>query len=263
MADVTGGAAVLTERVSDHILLVTINRPEARNAINGAVTQGLAQAVKTVEEDPSLWGAILTGAGDMSFSAGADLKEIQAGNAASLLTPEGGFAGFVYARKTKFWIAAVNGFALGGGTELSLACDMIVASEKAAFGLPEVKRGLMALAGGIFRLPRAIPKAIALELIATGEPLDPQRAAALGLVNRVVPADRLLAEAIQLAEKICLNSPCAVRESLTIARSASALSDAELIALGEEAWGRVSKSADYKEGIQAFIERRAPRWPGV
>ena len=168
--------AVLFEKVNQHIGLITINRPNAMNAVNGAVAKGIAELVDRTEVDDDIWVVILTGAGDRAFCAGADLKEISRGNAQSLSVPEKGFGGLVYAKRTKPWIAAVGGFALAGGTELALACDMIVASKKSKFGLPEVTRGIVAAAGGVFRLPRVLPKAIAMEYIATGKHIPVEQA---------------------------------------------------------------------------------------
>jgi enoyl-CoA hydratase/carnithine racemase len=254
--------AVLTKQVAEHVTLVTINRPDARNAVNGDVAQGLERAVFETEKDPNVWVVILTGAGDKAFCAGADLKAVSQGGSGSLGTKGGGFAGFVHQPRTKPWIAAVNGFALAGGTEIALACDLIVAIEEAAFGLPEVKRGLVAGAGGLYRLPRALPKAIALELIMTGAHFDAKRAFGYGLVNRLVPRDQLLPEALKLAAAICENAPISVRESLAVARRALDLTDAELREVSAVASRKVAATEDYKEGPRAFIEKRAPKWVG-
>lgn len=253
--------ATLFEIVRPHVALVTINRPDARNAINGAVAEGLEAAVKRIEEDADIRVAILTAAGGKSFSAGADLKEVAAGRGAEIVRPNGGFAGFVQAARMKPWIAAVRGAALGGGLELSLACDMIVAADTASFGLPEVKRGIFAGAGGILRLPRAIPRALALEMIATGEPIDAARAASLGLVNRVVGDDAVLEAAIDLGERIAANAPLAVQHSLHVARAAAGGED-ELWQLNRNAAKVVLRSADAREGPKAFMEKRAPVWTG-
>src|SRR3954468_16198434 len=253
--------AVLFEVIEPHIALVTLNRPEARNAVNGAVAAGLEQAVERIENDPDLWVAILTGTGPV-FCAGADLKEVSAGNIAALATPKGGFAGFVRAKRSKLWIAAAQGHALAGGLELLLSCDLAVAAEEASFGLPEVKRSLVAGAGGVFRLPRALPKAIALQMIATGEPIPASRAAQLGLVNAAVPADQVVPAALDLARRICANAPIAVRESLGVARRAADLTEAELWSLSAGASTRVRATEDFKEGPRAFVEKRAPRWVG-
>ena len=258
----TANSVVLVQRLADHIALVTLNRPQARNAVNGAVAQALQAAVDETEADPGVWVVVLTGAGPDVFCAGADLKEVSAGRSALLRTERSGFAGFVYGARSKPWIAAVNGKALAGGCEIALACDLIVASDHAAFGLPEVLRGLMAAAGGVFRLPRALPPKIAIELILTAGQIDAQRALAFGLVNAVVPRAQLISEAQALAQRICKNAPVAVRESLRIARRANDLTEQELRAMVDEAMPRLTASADYKEGPLAFIEKREPRWTG-
>jgi enoyl-CoA hydratase/carnithine racemase len=180
---------VLTyERLEGHVGLVTLNRPETRNAVNTAIAQALEAIVNETEADPKIWALVITGAGPSAFCAGADLKEVAGGRAAGLFTADGGFAGFVFAEGGKPWIAAVNGKALAGGCEIVLACELVVASEDAAFGLPEVSRGLIASAGGLYRLPRALPRNLALELVMTGDPLDARRAEQHGLVNRIVPS---------------------------------------------------------------------------
>lgn len=255
--------AVLTvEVVAPHVALVTIRRPDARNSINSEVAQALDQAVKQIEADPELWVAVLTGEGGVAFCAGADLKEVSAGRINGLFTKDGQFAGFVKHPRNKVWIAAVDGFALAGGCELALTCDMIVASETSVFALPEVTRGLIAAAGGVYRLPRAIPRAIAMELLATGDRLPAGRAAEFGLINRVTPQGQAVAEAVKLAERIAANAPVAVRESLGVARRAYDLDDDALFQLGLEAQDRIMKTEDFAEGPLAFIEKRAPRWKG-
>src|SRR5258708_5588431 len=228
MSNTTQPGAVLFEVVEPHIALVTINRPEARNAVNGAVASGLEAAVERVESDPDLWAAILTGSGPHAFCAGADLKEVSAGRGSALATTKGGFGGFVRATRSKLWIAAAQGHALAGGLELLLACDLAVAAETATLGLPEVKRSLVAGAGGVFRLPRALPRAIALEMIATGDPISAARAGQFGLVNAVVPASEVIAAALALARRVAVNAPIAVREALGVARQAYDLAEAEL-----------------------------------
>ena len=255
-------AAVLIERLPHHVALVTLNRPAARNAVNAAVAQALDAIVTSTEADADIWAVVLTGAGNLAFSAGADLKDVSAGRGDQLWTERGGFGGFVFAPRSKPWIAAVNGPALAGGCELALACDLIVAVPGASFGLPEVKRALAAIAGGLFRLPRALPQRIALEMIATGEPISAERAHALGLVNHLAPADGLLEAALALAGRITVNAPVAVRESLAVARRALDLDDAALRAMSEAAGLAVRRSEDFKEGPRAFVEKRAPRWTG-
>src|SRR5690349_9843882 len=188
--------------------IIKINRPEARNAVNGAVANGIEDAIDQVEADDSVWVGILTGEPPV-FCAGADLKEINSGNAGGLATAKGGFAGFVQRERTKPVIAAVDGPALAGGTEIVLASDLVVASTTATFGIPEVKRSLVAGAGGLFRLGRKIPLNIAMELTLTGDPIDATRAHHFGLVNRLVEPGTALDEAIKLAEQICANAPVA------------------------------------------------------
>ena len=253
---------VTVEAVAPHIVMVTIRRLRARNAINGAVAMALDRAVKTIEGDSDIWAAVLTGEGDQVFCAGADLKEIAAGRLPSLLTPDGGFAGFVYHPRDKLWIAAIEGLAVAGGFEIALACDLRVATEESAFALPEVTRGLAAAAGGIFRLPRELPRVLALELIATGERLPAARAAELGLLNCLVPKGQARTAAITLAQQICANAPLAVRESLKIARRALDLDDQDLRKLADEAQDFLATTLDFAEGPHAFIERRPPRWQG-
>jgi enoyl-CoA hydratase len=255
--------AVSIEKLPDHIALVTINRPEARNAVNGDVAQGLEAAILATDADDDVWVVVLTGAGPDAFCAGADLKAVSTGRGHELRTDRGGFAGFVHAPKKKPWIAAVNAAALAGGCEIALACDLIVAAPAARFGLPEVKRGLIASAGGLYRLPRALPPALAREMILTGEPIDAARAHALGMVNMLAPdAAGLLDAAKALAARITVNAPVAVRESLAVARQAFDQTDVELRRLSEEAQVRNMQSEDFKEGPRAFIEKRAPRWQG-
>lgn len=254
---------VLLRRAGAHVAVVTLNRPRARNAVSGAVAQALEAHVKAIEADPEVRVAILTGAGQRAFCAGADLKEL-AGATSPLprWTPYGGFAGFVLAPRRKLWIAAVNGPALGGGFELVLACDMVIASSEAVFSLPEVTRGFSAAGGGIYRLPRALPRAIALEMIATGDPLDAQRAHALGLVNHVVAPEQVLDVALRVAERVSANAPLAVAWSLEVARRAHDLDEDELRRLAQEVSERIITTEDAREGPRAFAQKRAPRYRG-
>jgi enoyl-CoA hydratase len=253
---------VLFERVDEHIALVTLNRPEKRHAVNGAVTRRLGAIVKETEADPTIWVVVLTSSGGPTFCAGADLAVVSAGRSAELSTPDGGFGGFVESVRHKPWIVAVRGSALGGGLEFSLACDLRVIAETTVMGLPEVKRGMIAGAGGIYRLPRQIPRAIALEMITLGDPIDAARAYALGLVNAVVPEDRVLETALNYARKICANAPIAVRESLKIARTADETPERESMAAMRRTMEFIVNTEDFKEGPRAFVEKRAPRWSG-
>jgi enoyl-CoA hydratase/carnithine racemase len=245
-----------------HVEILTINRPEARNAINGEVSQAMSSALDELENNDGCWVVILTGAGEKAFSAGMDLKAFASGEGGSIMGAPGGFAGITQRSFSKPIIAAVNGAALAGGCEIMLACDLVVAADHATFGIPEVKRGLFAGAGGLIRLPKRLPLAIALELALTGESIDADRALALGLVNRVVPVGRLIEEAFALADLIADNAPLAVRWTKKVVVGAVSVGDKEGWALNNEAVGIVFTSADAMEGPVAFAEKRKPRWQG-
>jgi enoyl-CoA hydratase len=241
--------------------VVKINRPEARNAVNGAVAQGVEEAIDRIEADDSVWVGILTGEPPV-FCAGADLKEINAGNAAALQTARGGFGGIVQRERTKPVIAAVDGPALAGGTEIVLACDLVVASTTATFGKPEVKRSLVAGAGGLFRLGRKIPLNIAMELALTGDPISAELAHHHGLVNRLCEPGEALAVATSLAEQICANAPVAVRESRRVVIEATNAPDEVGWKMSLEGMAHAMRSEDFSEGLTAFIEKRPPQWKG-
>jgi enoyl-CoA hydratase len=241
--------------------VIKINRPEARNAVNGAVANGIEEAIDRIEADDSIWVGILTGEPPV-FCAGADLKEINSGNAGALSTKKGGFAGFVQRERTKPVIAAVDGPALAGGTEIVLASDLVVASTTATFGIPEVKRSLVAGAGGLFRLGRKIPLNVAMELTLTGDPIDATRAHHFGLVNRLVEPGQALDEAIKLAEQVCANAPVAVRESRKIVLEATNAPDDVGWRMSIEGMAKAMSSEDFSEGLTAFIEKRPPVWKG-
>lgn len=243
------------------IAIVTLNRPDARNAVNAELAQGVENALDRFEADPELWVAILTANGK-AFCAGADLKEIAAGNGHKLFTAKGGFAGIAKRARTKPLIAAIAGSALAGGTEVALSCDMIVCSTETNFGLPEVKRSLVAGAGGLFRLPRVIGMPTALEAILTGDPLPAQRAYELGMVNKVVAPDAVMTEALKLAERIVVNAPLAVQASLAVATRALHDGDETLWKASDAGFAKLATTEDYKEGPRAFIEKRAPVWKG-
>jgi enoyl-CoA hydratase len=252
---------VTLEVLAGHIALVTLNRPIARNAVNAEMANAMEAVVTKTEANPDIWVVVLTGAGEDVFCAGADLKEVAAGRAANLFTLNG-FAGFVDADRRKPWIAAVNGKALAGGCEIVLACDLVVAAHNSAFGLPEVSRGVLAAAGGLYRLPRALPRNLAIEMAITGDSIDAARAAEFGLVNSVVPRERLLESALALAARITRNAPIAVRESLQIIRRVPDLDADALRELTKECRDRVAASEDYNEGPRAFVEKRLPQWIG-
>lgn len=239
--------------------ILRLNRPEARNAINPQTAHEIQAALDDVEADRDVWCVILTGAGPV-FCAGADLKVISAGRGVEIMLERGGFAGLVEREVTKPLIAAVNGPALAGGFEIVLACDFVVASEDAVFGLPEVQRGLLAAAGGPIRLAQRVPLAVALELTVLGEPITAGRAHELGLVNRVVPAGDVLDAALAMADRIIANSPAAVRGARALVRGAADATDAEAWALSKRIMREVGRSPDGIEGATAFMEKRAPNW---
>jgi enoyl-CoA hydratase len=241
--------------------VITINRPDARNAVNADVANGIEAAIDKIEEDDGTWVGIITGVPPV-FCAGADLKEINSGNAGGLTTQRGGFAGITMRERTKPIIAAVDGPALAGGTEIVLACDLVVASTTAQFGIPEVKRSLVAGAGGLFRLGRKIPINIAMELTLTGDPIDATRAHGFGLVNRLVEPGQALDEAVRLAEQICANAPIAVRESRKIVLEATNAPDEVGWRMSAEGMAKAMSSEDLQEGLMAFIEKRPPQWKG-
>jgi enoyl-CoA hydratase len=242
-----------------HIALLTLNRPEARNAISPEVSQAMAGLLDTIEADDELRAVVLTGSGDV-FSAGADLKVVAQGRGMDIARGKGGFAGIVNRDFPKPVIAAVNGPALAGGFEIVLSCDLVVAADTARFGIPEVQRGLMAAAGGLIRLPKRVPLAIALELAMTGDPIDAQRALALGLVNRVVPAAEVLDAACAIADRIGENSPIAVRLSRQLVREAAEMPEADGWQRTNELAVQVFASGDAVEGATAFAEKRKPVW---
>jgi enoyl-CoA hydratase len=241
--------------------VLTINRPEARNAVNGAVAQGIEEGIDRLEADDDLWIGVLTHAGPV-FSAGADLKVIGT-DPGQMMTERGGFAGIVTRERTKPIIAAVNGPALAGGCEIALSCDLIVASTDSRFGIPEVKRCLVAAAGGLFRLPRVLPFNVALEMGLTGDPISAERAEHFGLVNRLAEPGKALDVAFELAESINTNAPLAVRETLKQMRELrNVTDDREGINASNAALGGLMSTEDFAEGPMAFIEKRDPVWKG-
>ena len=258
----TAAPGALTER-RGNVLLITLNRPEARNAINASVSIAVGDALAEAQNDPEVRAVVITGAGQ-TFCAGADLKAIA--RRENLYHPEHGewgFAGYVQHLIDKPTIAAVNGTALGGGTEMALASDLVVAEERTKFGLPEVKRGLIAAAGGVFRIVDHLPRKVAMEMIFTGEPMTSADALKWGLINQVVPDGTVVDAALALAERITVNAPLAVWASKRVALGVD-----EGAITGEQAgWtrtmremGAVLRSADAKEGPMAFAEKRAPVW---
>jgi len=249
-------------RVDDeHRAVITIDRPHARNAVSPEVAQGIEAAIDAAEDDDRVRVLVITGTPPV-FSAGADLKAIHAGRAAELSTARGGFAGVARRDRSKPLVAAVEGAALAGGTEIVLACDVVVAARDVRFGIPEVKRGLVAAAGGLFRLGRRIPLNLALECALTGDPIDAESAHRHGLVNELCEPGEALHAALRLAGRIAVNAPLAVRESRRIVLECTGASD-------DEAWRRSDASAalafasdDVREGVAAFLEKREPVWSG-
>ncbi|HKR46890.1 MAG TPA: crotonase/enoyl-CoA hydratase family protein [Paraburkholderia sp.] len=243
----------------DGIQILTINRPEARNACTKGVAEALAAALDELEQRDDLRLAIITGAGG-TFCAGMDLKGFLKGERPSL--PGRGFAGLTEAPPRKPLIAAVEGYALAGGFEVVLASDLVVAANNAQFGLPEVKRGLCAAAGGLLRLQRQLPERIAMELVLTGDMFGAQRAFEFGLVNRLTAPGEALAGALELAQKIVANGPLAVAASKRVMRESRDWSSAEMFARQREITDPVFASADAREGAAAFAEKRKAVWQG-
>jgi enoyl-CoA hydratase len=248
-----------------NVAVITIDRPEARNAVNTAVATGIEDAIDQMETDDEVWVGVLTGAKTTKgyiFCAGADLKQMST-DPAGMATKRGGFGGLVTRERDKPLIAAVDGPALAGGTELALACDLVVASRTAVFGIPEVKRNLVAAAGGLFRLPRKLPRNVAMELALTGRLDFPaERAYQLGWVNALCEEGQSLETAMRLAAQICENAPLAVRESRRIMLAATDQPDAVGWKLSGEGMAKMFGTEDFTEGLSAFVEKRAPRWKG-
>ena len=250
--------------VKGRVALLTLNRPEARNAINRQVAQEMEAAIDSMEADDDVWVGVLRAVtvGDKpTFCSGQDLKAIGTPEGNSV-TAKGGFAGLAKRERKKPLIVAVDGLATAGGCEIVLSCDLVVASTRSSFGLAEVKRNLIAGAGGLFRLPRAIGRAAAMEAILTGEPLPAERAHQLGLVNQLVEPDQVESAALALADKICQNAPLAIWASRKVVLAADDADDETLWRLTDAAMAGVMKSEDLKEGLQAFVEKRAPEWKG-
>ncbi len=252
---------------SDRVGVITLNRPGARNAVDREMTLGLEAAVDRLEDDPDTWVGVLCANTEEQarpvFCAGADLKVLRdSGSAAELDTERGGFAGFVYRERTKPIVVAVDGLATAGGLEIVLAADVVVATTRSSFGLAEVRRNLVAAAGGLFRLPRAIGRATAMDAILTGEPIDARRAYELGLVSRLVEPGAALDEALHVARLIVTAAPLAVRASRRVVLASGSESDDTLRKVSREIVDELLGSVDGKEGLAAFAEKRPPHWQG-
>jgi crotonobetainyl-CoA hydratase len=260
-----GNDLVLVE-IRGHVMLITINRPAQRNAVNRIVHEGIGDALEAAERNAEIRCVIITGAEDKSFCAGADLVALSRGESVAPDDPvkqAWGFAGVASHPISKPVIACVNGDALGGGLEITLACDLAVAVDTARFGLPEPKRGLFAAAGGVFRLPEQLPKKIAMEMVLTGDPISAERALALGLVNALSPRDKLLETAFGLAERIAVNAPLSVQASKRVALGivdGAVPAESASWAQNTKAMKIVFSSKDMREGTHAFAEKRAPIW---
>jgi enoyl-CoA hydratase/carnithine racemase len=239
----------------DRVLVITLRREEKRNAIDEEMALGIDAALNELEDDAGLWVGVLTGGTDV-FCAGTDLR-VGSGPG----TERGGPYGIIRRRRSKPLIAAVEGAALGGGMEIVLACDLVVASTTASFGLPEVRRGLLALYGGVFRSARSLPLNVAKEIVLTGDPIDAGRAETCGLVNAVTEPGGALHGALHLAERICANAPVAVRQSLQLIERCAVGEDSAWV-LTDEAMAVVMASEDAREGRAAFLEHRPPQWRG-
>ncbi len=250
--------AVLLER-RERVLLITINRPEQRNAVNAAVAHGISDALDELDRDEELAVGVLTGAG-RGFCAGMDLKAFVAGESAWV--GERGFAGIVRRPSSKPLIAAVEGFAVAGGLEIALACDLIVAARRSRLGIPEVKRSLVAAGGALLRLTRALPRNVAMEMALTGELIDAERAHELGLVNRLAEPGAALEQALELANLIAANGPLALRATKRIVTESGDWPESEFFERQEEISGPVFASEDAREGSTAFTEKRPPVWRG-
>lgn len=249
---------VLTQ-VQDGVLVITLNRPEAKNAVNKAVAEGISAAIDELEGNPELRVGVITGAGG-TFCSGMDLKAFVTGE--NPIVEGKGFAGMCEYVAAKPLIAAVEGYALAGGFEVAISCDLIVAAGDARFGIPEVKRGLAAAAGGLVKLPKQIPEHIAMELALTGDFIDARRAYDLGLVNRVVESGSALDGALELAARIAANGPMAVAASKQVVARAKDWTSDVMFAEQQKIVLPVFTSEDAIEGATAFAEKRAPQWKG-
>lgn len=239
-----------------HILVITLNRPEKRNAMDRELADALDDALNLLDDDDDLWCGVLTGTGPV-FCAGSDLQAN-----GDYVTDRGGEYGIIRRERRTPLIAALQGSALGGGLEIALACDLIVAGREVVLGLPEVKRGLIPTCAGLFRGPRALPLNIATEMALTGDPITAQRAAGYGLVNQVSEPGQVLDDAVRLAESICTNGPLAVRLARGVIAAYAGADDDLGFELTDQAREQIMQSEDKTEGIAAFFEKREPRWTG-
>ncbi|MEU4585451.1 crotonase/enoyl-CoA hydratase family protein [Kitasatospora aureofaciens] len=255
----TSDASTVRAEEHDGVLVITIDRPKVRNAIDGATARALADAFDRLDARGDLVVGVLTGAGG-TFSAGMDLKAYAAGD--TPVIPGRGFAGLTRSQPHTPLIAAVEGWALGGGTEMALACDLIVAAQNATFGLTEVTFGLVPPEGGIVRLPERIPRNIALEILLTGDPLSAVRAEQLGLVNHLTPPGEALDKALELAHHIARNAPLSIAAVKRAISERTAYGDQDAFRQQDQLVAPVLASHDAQEGAHAFAEKRPPHWEG-
>jgi len=245
---------ILTE-THGRVRVITLNRPEAKNSVNSALGQALTAAIEDLDSDDGLTAGVLTGA-DGGFSAGMDLKAFASEG------PPKGFNEFLQQGSQKPLIAAVEGFALAGGLEIALSCDLIVAAKGVKLGIPEVNKGLFAAGGGLFRLPNRIPYGVAMEMALTSDPILAEQAHEIGLVSRLAEKGKALEAALELAERIAKNAPLAVAASKQIIRQTRGMTEEDSWAMQGPLLGKVFTSADAKEGPRAFAEKREPNWSG-
>lgn len=252
-------APLVSYEIQDSTAILKLNRPAARNAINPELARAIEGAVDRAEQDDAVWTIVLTSSGH-TFCAGADLKAVASGEYHEIFTERGGFAGFAKRLRTKPAIAAIEGAALAGGCEIALACDLIVASTDAKFGLPEVQRSLVATAGGVFRLPRVLPRNIAMQMVLTGEPINASTAAHHGMVNELTAPGQALPRALALATQINAAAPIAVRASRSAFLRCLDASEADGWHISWQETQAVFETEDFKEGPRAFVEKRPPVW---
>jgi len=247
---------LVRRRRAGHVLVIALDRPEKRNAVDRAMADQLDEALNELDDDMELWAGVLTGTRDM-FCAGSDLT-----SGGDYVTERGGEYGIIRRQRRKPLIAAVEGFALGGGLEIVLSCDMVVASSEARFGLPEVTIGVIPTCAGLFRGPRGLPRNVARQLVLTGRPFDASRAYELGLVNVLSPPGSAEERALELAQEVCTNAPVSVQACLAALNTLETEEDARGWEATAEAMSTVLRSADTREGVTAFLEKRPPVWTG-
>jgi enoyl-CoA hydratase len=262
-AEPTAADARVRYEVHGAVAVLTLDRPATRHAVDAAMSAAIEAAVDRLEATHGVWAAVLAASptpGRPVFCSGADLRAVQAGETRGIHTRRGGFGGFVFRERTKPIVAAIDGVAAGGGCELALACDLVVATPRSSFVMTEVERNLVANAGALFRLPRAVGPGVAMEMMLTGDPLPAGRAHELGLVSRLVEPTELLPTALALAARIAGNGPLAVQATRRLMAQAFDLDEATAKRLAYEASDEMFTTADTAEGVRAFLEKRPPRW---